>query len=1626
MYSTLNEKSLLRFSKKKYFIFVLTLFTLFPFFAKSQNIIINEFMASNGISITDENGEYDDWVELYNAGNTPVNIGGMYLTDDLTEPTLWQIPNNAPQTTTIPANGYILLWFDKETEQGPLHVDAKLGASGEDIGLFASDGTTLIDSRTFLDQFSDVSEGRTPNGGADWDYYPEPTPNAPNDTDPGLQKADEPTSSLSSGLYNGTQSITLSTPLAGGTVHYTTDGSVPTAGSPEYTDAISISQSTPLRAVTVADGYVDSDPVTFNYLIDVNHTVPVVTITAGDDLLFDPATGMYPNYTQDIEIPAHVELIETNGTVGFSQIAEIEIHGSASATIPQKSIALKAKKSLGGKEFNYSVFPDLNMDAYRSLIVRNSGQDNNLTMFRDALVSSLVRDLSDVNGIITKPNLHTQGFRPSVVYINGEYWGLYNLRERADKRYLKAHFDLDDDEIDLIEGLEEVKEGDANDWNDFINYLNATDFTNDANFEVLKTRIDTDHFLDYNVFNVYNDNHDWPENNNRRWRERNGDGRWKFITYDLDFTFGLFTAQGWNSGAWFNNSLARLLDEFSNSWPNNKFSTIVFRKMIQNKNWRTDFVNRMADQLNVLYGADRINGRINSFQAQYAPEMPQHVDRWANGFILWDDHIGKLETFANGRVESVRQHVVSAFADVNGTADVTLNAAPANGGQVKFSTVTLNQNQFPWNGVYFTGMDIPVEAVANPGFVFTGWSVGSMGNNSSSTINLSGNISITANFAPVGNQQSQSISFPFISNKETTDGPFQINATASSGLPVSLSIQSGPASISGNTITLNGTTGTVTVVAAQGGNANYLPASNVTRTFNVTNTPTGDGPTVVLSTSSLTVDGAFTVNIDFNEPVNDLTLVEVVVNNGTKSNPAGFGSSYSFTVTPTNFGVVSISIPAGSAFNGSGEPNQISNLLEVNYDDPNSSAPTVNISTGSLDVNSSFNVNVLFSETVSNFQLADVQVSNGTTSNSGGSGANYNFTVTPTNSGVVSVVIPAGSANNNNGIANEISNTLNVNYTAPNNSGPTATVTTASLDVNGSFNVNVLFNEAVFNFQLVDIQVSNGTKSNPGGSGANYNFTVTPISSGAVTIVVPAGSANNNNGIPNQVSNTLQVNYTPPNQGGCTTSENLSLGGSATQSGVQQNGSANKAVDGNTDGMAWITNSVSITNWQPNAWWEIDLGAVSTIDEIKIWNREDCCTEKLSNYHILISESPFTSTNLNETIFQSGVIDMYRTDIAERPTNISISSQKGRYVRVQLEGSGFLQLAEIEIMGCQDGNSGGSNDQTISFGNLPDRLVNDPAFTLNATASSGLPVSFEMVSGPAFLSGNTLNLTGAEGTVTVRAIQPGNGNYNPAPSITRVFNVSSTPNVNNNSYCESFASIQSSEWIQTVVLNGISNNSGADGGYGDYTNQSTTLQAGSSYPILLTPGFANIDYQEVWRVWIDFNQDGDFQDANELVFEGEDNTPITGNIDIPLNVNNGSTRMRVSMKWNVPANDCSVFNFGEVEDYTVNISGGTGSLIGFFPNNILSSTVDRGLNVKAYPNPVEHLLIVDYTTSKDGAMNLSISNIQGITVLEKKWEALTGGDRYILDVSTLPSGTYSLFLKQGSQQKVIRIIKIRD
>ncbi len=801
-----------------------------------QTIFINEFMASNDQTIADENGEFDDWVEIYNAGTTSFDLGGKYVTDDLSEPNQWQIPTTNPILTTVPAGGYLIIWFDGNEEQGPLHVSPKLGGGGEQIGLYEADGSTPIDTLTYREQTTDISAGRFPDGSPTFFTFNIPSPEVAN-MEPPMEEVVTPTISQIGGLYNAPVLLTLATTTENAAIYYTSNGSEPDENSTLYTEPISIDASQVIRAKGFKNGAIASDVVTNTYLINTNHTFPIVAISVDSFLFFDPETGLYPNYTEDIEIPMNVEFYEPDGTQGFNQVAEVEIHGSTSAILDQKSLAIKAKGSLGSSTIDYAVFPDEDLTEYRSLILRNSGQDWEYTMFRDAMQSSLVADLEDLEVGIETPNLDDQAYRPAIAYLNGKYWGIYNLRERSDKRYIKNRYDLDDDEIDLLDNLDEAKEGDFDAWNNLDNLLRSKSFTTESDLNELATLADLDNYMDYIVHNVFIDNTDWPGNNYLRWRERSPDGKFRWLTKDLDYAFGFaeLSTGSFNTGNPFVNSLDRMLNP-TFFYPNPDWATILFQKLMENPKWKQDFINRMADQLNVLFSQQRMLDRINEFQAVYQPEIQQHNQKWENVWT-WNQDIEVLRTFAYNRTEAVRDHFSASLPEVTGRSNVTLSSSPANGGAIKISTVTTNQNGTAWTGIYFNGIDIPLQAIANPGFVFTGWSTDVNSANANASINLTGDVSIIANFVPEGDPTgplNQSIDFPEITDKLITDGPFDISATASSGLPVSISIISGPATIIGNTITLTGTTGTVFVQASQAGNEQFNAATTVRRFFEVT------------------------------------------------------------------------------------------------------------------------------------------------------------------------------------------------------------------------------------------------------------------------------------------------------------------------------------------------------------------------------------------------------------------------------------------------------------------------------------------------------------------------------------------------------------------------------------------------------------------------------------------------------------------------------------------------------------------------------------------------------------------------------------------------------------------------
>lgn len=555
------------------------------------------------------------------------------------------------------------------------------------------------------------------------------------------------------GLFAAPIGVDLNCPTSGAIIRYTLDGSEPGIQSAIYDNIpLAISTTSVLRARAYASGLSPSAVTTNTYFVGVNHTFPVVSLAFEPASFFDTLTGIYINFTQDLTAVANIEFFEpAMDTAAFNQLVEVEIQGSGSTSLAQKSLEIKAKGSLGHDNVHHALFSDLPFDEYKRFVLRSGGQDWCVLQFRDEFATSLLSNYSDLGDILQKPALHLQAWRPSVVYLNGKYWGIHNVRERMSRFYLYQHFGWEEDEFDMIENYGEVSSGDSIAWFQLFNYLWQTEsgFENDAVLENLKQQIDYQNFLDYCVFNIYLENEDWPGNNVLRFRHRSVEGKWTWMTYDLDFTFGLYQPNGgWNTGDPSPNALARLLDGSSLVWPNPDWSTMLFRRCWQNASFRRDFANRLADMLNTVFLPQRVSNRLDEFRALYQPEITQHYERWwfGNYDAHWLQNIEKTRFFASNRPGYARNEIIQTMTEAYDVAGLTIDVFPPGGGKVVVNTVHPADADLPWEGTYFKGVPVPVMAVANPGYSFVGWSNPELGIADSVDLLLTDSILLVAHF----------------------------------------------------------------------------------------------------------------------------------------------------------------------------------------------------------------------------------------------------------------------------------------------------------------------------------------------------------------------------------------------------------------------------------------------------------------------------------------------------------------------------------------------------------------------------------------------------------------------------------------------------------------------------------------------------------------------------------------------------------------------------------------------------------------------------------------------------------------------------------------------------------------
>lgn len=790
-----------------------------PEISTEQVLFINEVMASNVTTIRDgdvddpefgsKGGAYSDWIEIYNAGKQNINLAGYIIADTSAQ---WVFPN-----VTVSAGGYLLLWAsdkNKVAADGQLHTNFKLSKSGEALTLKSPDGA-VIDMLTIENLSDDEVYGRKSDGSLEMSLL-KPTPGGANIFDQSMVPVLDPVFSHQGGFYTNEFDLRIATQESKVIIYYTTDCSDPVPGENgtyEYSTDIRIKsrkgdpdvlsmitdisndqwnrwkapkgelfKCTTIKAVAVRDDGAQSKVVTHSYFVDPDmnnrYTLPVVSLVTEYENLFDNSTGVYVNENYEKsgaewERPAHVEIFDTDGSTWFSQSIGMRIHGGWTRKYPQKSFRLYADHVDDETDkFKYEIFPGLRgngtgkkIKSFERIILRNAGNDWTGALFRDEMMQSLVYHL----------NLDTQSYRPCIVFLNGEYWGIYHIRERFDEKYLEEHYDLDDDRVSILDVFEKssVQEGEPEDvlayTEDVINYLKAHSITDKSTYDYIKTKIDIDNFIDYNVAEIFFGNTDWPGNNVSIWRYKTEsgeyepdapygqDGRWRWFLKDTDFGFGLYEKPVSH------NTLAFAAGDTREGEANDPWAVFLFKTMLQNDEFRNEFINRFADQLNTSFVPSRVNEIIDGVVSTLEPEIQEHTDRWP--FIkltktsyfdkTWSQEVQSIKNYANNRPGYVRQHITNKFKanGVTGTSYVTLNTDTAMG-HIKINSIDI-QSGTPavtdpdsWTGMYFGGVPVTVKAIPKEGYVFDHWE-GITGVDQSSdtiTVTLAGDINVTAVF----------------------------------------------------------------------------------------------------------------------------------------------------------------------------------------------------------------------------------------------------------------------------------------------------------------------------------------------------------------------------------------------------------------------------------------------------------------------------------------------------------------------------------------------------------------------------------------------------------------------------------------------------------------------------------------------------------------------------------------------------------------------------------------------------------------------------------------------------------------------------------------------------------------
>ena len=564
-------------------------------------LIISEVMPSNSVYYRQLDGKCYDWAELYNASDAPIQLSDYYLTDDPDRPQQFRLPERVLQP-----GEYLIVICAGAAELSGDFIYAPFTLSRQEGFLYLIGPDGYSDYLSIYDVPNGGSVGRS--GGTGTYYFTKPTPAKTNGAGV-VFISSTPYAATAAGVYNGVESLQVE--LSGTDLRYTTDGSTPTQRSKAYSGPISLPKTTVLRFASFQEGRIPSDVVTAAYIINENHTLPVVSMATAPANLVSPS-GLYENYESEEEVPCNITLFEENSS--FSVDCGLKMYGHMGLTLPKKSFKINFRGRYGTDLLTYPVFGEDGPQAYDSLVIR-SGQDYTNTIFRDELFTSLCREASD--SVLAQRDKHV------ILYINGEYWGIYTIKEAFGETMYAENYGVSADSVTV----QQAPVGTDTEIFSLLGFCRNNDLSDPENYAYFTSRIDTDSLIDWMIFEAYGSNTDINQNL-RYFKSTEIEDKWQFALYDLDWAW------------YFRDGFYGLLS------PDKPAQHVTLgRAAFENKEFREQFLTRMAELKNGVLSNEHVLARIDHYVQLLSPEIEREKARWGGNYAQWEKNVEKMRSY---------------------------------------------------------------------------------------------------------------------------------------------------------------------------------------------------------------------------------------------------------------------------------------------------------------------------------------------------------------------------------------------------------------------------------------------------------------------------------------------------------------------------------------------------------------------------------------------------------------------------------------------------------------------------------------------------------------------------------------------------------------------------------------------------------------------------------------------------------------------------------------------------------------------------------------------------------------------------------------------------------------------